>query len=325
MKTKQNGCFLSIILMIACLSSCTNSNEQDPCKNIIDESNVSVNWNDTETIKEINSYETNVSVYSMNNRTDTHLKLQQKYRLSVKQIDKLRYARMDTIPIKEGEGMYSSIANENEFVMLDMASGNVLFRFPLQNQANFDINFLNSNLGLSNVDINFVKNESKRLSLDCTENKEASRLVVSIPSSLINKTNRISSKMSFDTISNTLSEIECVENGADGSTVTTKVNYLYEESNGMYINIGKVTVIDKQYPVKKVMDNQKQIYNSPDDIPTISESDYKKLKDEGRVFKKNYVKFGDSSDLSSKQTILELYEDISLNKVDDALFRTLLK
>lgn len=92
-----------LILMFVCLMGCKNSNEQDLYKSIIDESNVSVNWNDTEDIKEINSYETNVNVYSMNNRTDTHLKLQQRYRLSVKQIDNLRYARMDTIPMNENE------------------------------------------------------------------------------------------------------------------------------------------------------------------------------------------------------------------------------
>lgn len=220
---------------------------------------------------------------------------------------------------------YSSIANENEFVMLDMDSGNVMYRFPLKNQTNYDINFFNNNLGLSSVDMDFVRKESKRLSLDCMENKDESRLIVSISSSLINKSNRVSSKMSFDTLSNTLSEIECIENNPDGSTVSTKVNYLYEESNGMYINIGKVTVIDKKYSAKKENNNQQKIYNSPDDIPTISEKEYKKLKIEGRIFKKDYMKFGDPSDLSSTQTILELYEDISLNKVDDVLFKTLLK
>ena len=310
---------------VAQLISCANYSDQNPCKNNIDESNVSVNWNDTESSKKINSYEANVSVYSMNNRTDTCLNLQEKYHLSVKQIDNLRYARMDTIPVSDKEDMYSTIANENEFVMLDMASGNILCRFPLQNKVNFDFNCFNDNLILSNVDINFVKNESKRLAFDCTENKEESRLVVNIPSSVINNENRISSKMSFDTISNTLSEIEYIENDSDGATVTTKINYLYEESNGMYINTGKVTVIDRKYPVKQAAEAQTEIYNCPDDIPTMSESEYKKLKEEGKLYKKDFMKFGDPADLSSTETILELYEDISLNKVDDSIFRTLFK
>ena len=280
---KTKICFLSVVLLAAQFIGCADHDDQNSCENIIDASKVSVNWNDTESSKKINSYEANVSEYYKNSRTDTDFKLQQKYHVSVKQIDDLRYVRMDTIPLNDKDYMYSTIANENEGIMIDTASGDTLSSIPLrikEIEADFDFNCFNDNLLLAGVDIDSVKDDCERLAFECTENKEESRLVVNIPSSVINIENRVSSKMSFDTISNTLSEIEYIENDSDGATVTTKINFSYKESNEMYINIGSVTVIERKYPIEQA---------------------------------------------SETETIVEFYEDLSLNKVDDDIFRPLLK
>jgi len=134
--------------------------------------------------------------------------------------------------------------------------------------------------------------------------------------------NIISRKISFDLNQETLAEVEIKAHLSDGTTETTTITPIYELNNGEPIKVGLLTIIDSIAP--SLIDgfpNDREIYNSIEDVPTMSLNDYENLEETGNITEINDFIFGDPADLSYTDTILEIYQDIEINNVPDVLFR----
>lgn len=316
---------LSISLIIMTIFGCSSNNEDTEEKAIFND-NITVTWDDKES--GIESYEANVNVYYKDNRKDSDFSLQQKYHFSTKMIDNEKYVRLDTIPLNDNEQAFISVANERELAVIDPITNNILYRIPMiESNNNVDYRIFSEGIGFSTINLDKVRSECKRLAFDISEDNNESKLEISLPSNLFNSNNskRISSKIVYDTTYELMIGTESVERTDDDSIVTTKVDYLYDNVDGIYVNIGKVTTVERKYNKKIEGKINKKIYNSSDEVPTITNNEFKELNKKGQLSKREYMRFGDPLDLSYTHTTLELYDDIKINKTDNKAFKSLLK
>jgi hypothetical protein len=92
------------------------------------------------------------------------------------------------------------------------------------------------------------------------------------------------------------------------------------------VKVGTITVIDsKAAELIDGIDSDMPVYNSPDDIPTLSESDFKRMMENGELNEMSGITFGDPADLSCIETVYEVYQDIEINAVPEQLFRLIRK
>ena len=82
-----------------------------------------------------------------------------------------------------------------------------------------------------------------------------------------------------------------------------------------YDNPNKITGISADVP----------IYNSEDDIPKLSQAEHAALQEQDTVVPNEQLIFGDPGDLSYKETVVEVYQDIGINTAQDTLFKLLLQ
>ena len=66
------------------------------------------------------------------------------------------------------------------------------------------------------------------------------------------------------------------------------------------------------------------MYNSVDEIPILSKAELEELEKTANVFESSEIQLGDPSDLSYTETIVELYEYVDINNVNDSEFKMLL-
>ncbi|MCL2138448.1 MAG: hypothetical protein FWH41_02835, partial [Treponema sp.] len=66
-------------------------------------------------------------------------------------------------------------------------------------------------------------------------------------------------------------------------------------------------------------------FNSPDEVPEMSEGELAALEATGTVSEIYDMTFGDPADLSNVETIFEVYQDIEINNTPEHLFRLLLR
>ena len=66
-------------------------------------------------------------------------------------------------------------------------------------------------------------------------------------------------------------------------------------------------------------------FESPEDIPEMSDSEYEELKASGCIEEISDMTFGNPADPSYTETIAEVYEDVKINAVSDETFKLLLK
>lgn len=135
---------------------------------------------------------------------------------------------------------------------------------------------------------------------------------------------RISTKVTYDTVSETLENMETIDIKDDGSTVTTSIDYIYQECDDNLVKVGMITTIDTKYDnLIEGVDENLPYFDSIDDIPEISDEEFEKLSANGNIFKNDSIKFGNPADLSSVVTIVEVYENIEINNIDDSVFKLL--
>lgn len=315
---------LSLLTIIAC-NNYTVNNAKPLADEIFSENPVNISWNGSKD-EGVNSFQADIEVFSMNSRTDEYVSLQNKYRMSQKTINGVPHIRLDFAPEFNG-GMYRSVvSNDTEIVLFDTNSGTVEYRIPIEEDASAkDLAFFTGETALSRINLSLIKSEAKRLAFDVIDTQETA-LSINLPSHLFQNEyeTRISTRITFDAINETLSEVETVTILEDGSTVTTGIYPMYEESNGEPIKIGSVTFIDTQVPTLiEGFAPDIPIYESSDDIPEISSAEAEQLAMEGNLHEVPSVTFGNPADLSSLETIIEVYSDIEINSVDDASFRLL--
>ncbi len=140
------------------------------------------------------------------------------------------------------------------------------------------------------------------------------------------KEKRLSTNISYDTANELMETVETVTEIEDGSIVTVVTCPVYEElENGQIIKIGQYSIIDTKSPVRYEGLEDLEYFDSLDSIPEMSAKEYKKLKKAGNITEVEDFQLGDPSDPSSIETIVELYEDITINTVDDSAFKLIME
>lgn len=321
MKKGKLGIFLILVVMVSCRNGLNTGNKEVDL--LLKENPVTINWHAKET-GEIESFSADVSVYEMNSRKGDEVKLQSKYRMSQKKIGNKLCNRVDISNLDSGADNYSALYNGEETIIFEPQTDNVLYRIKETNDTLKEIDFLQTENALTRINLTEIRERANRLAFDVTEEKEASKMLISIPSKYFDSTNstRLSTKVKFDTKNEVLEGVETVEILPDGTKITCSSYPLYEEKNGEPIRIGSVTTVETDVPI--LLDIPvTEYFEKPEDVPQISKSEYERLKKEGAIEEIENMTFGDPRDLDSTRTIIELYNDIEINNVSENMFRLL--
>lgn len=323
---------LVVLVSLACTSiffaGCKNSVIKTDAELLFEENPVTIKYSG-DVGAEIESFQANVQIHSMNNRTDTCAELRETYRLSVKTIDNSVLTRID-FPADEDMGISarSMISDGKDMIVFDTKTEVIEERISLNDDVSSDLDFFKLQNCLSRINLKLIRREANRLALDINEDSKTRALVLNLPPNLLSKNKYeelLSSRIRFDMNSETLQEVETVHLQKDGTNITTTTNILYEEKDGVPIKIGSITVIDAENPNKMPdISEDVPVYESSDDVPEISPEELAELEKKGVVSEKTDMIFGDPGDLSYKETVVELYQDIELNEADDSLFKLLL-
>jgi hypothetical protein len=276
----------------------------------------------------IQSYQANVHVYSKNSRKDTAAMLNQTYRLAVKTVNERVLTRID-FDFDESIPFRTVISDGEEALVVNPLTEEIAQRIPIGETDSPLYRLFENQTGLSRINLSLVREEAKRLSLDLQEDAETGCLLLELPPELIpqNGLDRITrSRAVFDATNDVLVETEVIMVREDSTTVTTLVTPVYEFKDSIPVKVGTITVIDsKAAELIDGIDPDMPVYNSPDDIPTLSESDFNRMMESGELNEISGITFGDPADLSYVETIYEVYQDIEINTVPDQLFRLIQK
>lgn len=324
--------FLCLILILETVFfiSCKSSQEKEiPYSKMFKENPVTINWQQNETSSDdIESFKANVSVYSMNNRTDTSSVLQSKYKMSLSTINEIPYSRLDFSPEFEEGKAYSVVSNNSQIILFDTFSNKIEYKISMQENISQDLAFLGMENAVSRVNLDLIKSESKRLSLDLIEDSKKS-LTLDIPNSYFfdnsnSLESRISTRVMFDVEQEVLSQVEVVSVRDNGTKITTNSYPMYQDNDGTPVKIGLVTVVKSEATELLQGFEDAQYFNSIDEIPKMSDAEYERILKSGEFEEVKNMTFGNPADLSYEETILEVYSDIEINTVDKSAFRILL-
>jgi len=273
----------------------------------------------------ITTFEADVEVYHMNSRTDAAPVLVSTYHLSTKSDDTGLSSRLD-MPATENTVAFSIASKNDDTIMFRTNNPSEALRIPAETAPPAALKLFGRETGQSRINLSLVREEARRLSLDMKE--EGDRLLtVSLPSSLFGSPNDgiTSRRAVFDMANDTLMEIQTVSVLEDGTTVTTTISPMYQEVDGMPIKTGAVTIVDSKAPsLLSGFNSDVQVFDSPDDIPTMSEAEYRALAAEGNVFEQSGITFGNPADLSYTETTVEMYKNIVINSDNSSRFDILL-
>lgn len=333
MNDRQKHGFMVLLLIVSfciAMTGCNNPVDQKKVDQLMTDKPVSVRWNPGES-NEIESFQADVEVYMMNNRKDTGATLQDKYRIATKLIDGTRYTRVDMDPqMYQGQTRMSVISNEKEIILFDPDTEVVSMRLPIDDvEVSADLSFLGLETGFSRLDITDIRQQANRLSMKIEDDDTSGLMILELPTELVGNFSdkRISTRIAFDTTEETLQLVETVDYvEEDGSTITTTMQPMYQEVDGTPVKIGMITVIDTQIPNLIEGDwSEIPIYNSLNDIPTISDQEFEELQAAGKIHEAPPSTFGNPADLSSIDIMMELYSDVQVNETPDSTFRLLLE
>lgn len=311
------------LLLLACSNAVTSPSAA--AEDLFNENPVTITWKG-DASDGIESYSADIEVYAMNNRTDTHTSLQNKYRMSLKTINDVPHVRLDFAPEFNG-GVYRSVmTNDKEMLVFDTNSGAIEYRLPVEDEVPQDLAFLGTETTLSRVNLSLIRSEAQRLAFDVTET-EGVAVSINLPSHLFADNpyeTRLSTRATFDAVNETLNEMEIVSVLEDGTTITTNLYPIYEDKNGEPVKVGSVTFIDTKVPnLIEGFDPDTEIFETIDDIPELSKEEAAQLEAEGNLHEMPSFTFGNPADLSYEETVIEVYSDIAINTVQDSTFRLL--
>ena len=315
---------ISNIFIVGMLLGCSGNSTQSEAEKLFRKNPVTINWTDKQN-KEISSFHTEVEVYSMNNRHKQNFELSNIYRLSVKLIDGVQYTRID-MGKQEGIDARSIITDGNELIIFNPITNKIDMRMPAFSDTERALKLFDSNnIGIGRINLDFVKSQANKLMLDINELENSPYISILVPELLLDSTEyetNISSKITFDTVSETLVSVENISIQPDGTTITSTLSPVYEEYNGEPVKIGTVLIVDTkvQELVGELPDDYIN-YNSEEDIEEITIEELEKMKATGSVFKEDFITFGNPADLSNIETVVELYTNIDINQVDDSEFK----
>lgn len=320
--------FILTTLLLGTLSliSCKNQPTDNSVMKLLEENPSSINWNPDSNKKQVESYSANVSVYTMDSRKSKDLTLDNKYRITSKNISNDMCFKIDIPKEYAAEKPKTYYSNSESFVICDTASGTVEQRIPLEKQnISNDLEFFSNLNTFSKINISEVLETSQRLSFDIN-NEDEQYMEISLPSKYFNDNTyqRISTKICFDKNQETVTQIEIVEIDEEEKEITTTIMPVYEIVNDIPVKTAEVSIIHTIDPNAEQVENPYGL-SSIDEIPEISEKEAKKLMEDGVMFESIDYDLGlfDTSDYT--ETIVEVYETIEINNVEDSVFRVLLE
>ena len=268
MQRKLSYLFILPALLIA--AACNNSvNGRSQFYEAFKNNPVTITWNG-KADKGVESFQADVEVHTLNNRTDVHAQLRDKYRLAVKTIAGRTFIRLD-FPADELHGIAarSMLSNGSEMVIFDPKTEVIEQRITLDNPTDPNLDFLKGETAVSRLNLKMIRSEASRLAFDMDDNEETGLLTLNLPPNMLgsNADDRlISSRVSFDTHTDTLYEAETVHIREDGTKITTNTIILYEDKDGEPVKVGSVTEI--------TYDNPNKITGISADVPIYNSYDY---------------------------------------------------
>lgn len=322
--------FYCCVLCLGFFVSCKNeiSTGDKSVDKLFEENPVTISWTSEES-SSIDSYSADVSIYEMNNRKGNEAQLKNKYRMSFKNINNRIYNRIDFDSEFANGTSIAALSDGTETIVFDPVSSTVLQRTKETSSGSTDFDSLGLETAVSRVNLSRIRSIAQRLSFDITEDSTNGRTIMDLPSSFFPASDfqkRISTKVTFDSCEDVLQEVETVDIQNDGTKVTVQSIPIYEECNGEPVKIGSYTIVNTDSTVQVPnYDSSEEWFESPDDVPEISDEEYEELKKNDLVEEIDDMSFGDPSSLSSVQTIVEVYNDVEINNVSDELFKLIVE
>jgi len=186
----------------------------------------------------------------------------------------------------------------------------------------FSCNF--ENQSTQKVVYKIIEENPPTISWSSSEELEVRSVEADVTVYSINNKKSNETKIMYDVANETLSQIETIDVLEDGTKVTTTVYEMYEESEGEMIKIGSVTVVNSEAATLLPGFEDVEYFESIEEIPEISETEYEELVEKGSVEVIEDMNFGNPADMSYEEVIVEMYSNIEINSVEDASFRILL-
>ncbi|QEN04435.1 hypothetical protein EW093_06895 [Thiospirochaeta perfilievii] len=308
---------LSVVIIMSCQQETSLSNLESSIGQQLDPVSIAVK---SGSIEDIKSFSADVTVYSGNNREIGGITEEQRYRLSVKEIDGIIHSRIDYPTDMFSDGIARScITNERDLFIFQSTSNKL--------EQRYELNLLEPEMGFEVFDsmnkmfiqaripnfINF-KTQLYDLTKDITVDEESNTLLVNIPSNNL--------KLTFDLIDELLIGSESEEILEDGTNLTTTTEYVYQEVDGEMLKIGEIT--ESKYDLNKSIDASDYglpIIESEENIEEMSLEEIDDLENEGGLAYEVIPVIGDPSDLDYIETEIQLYSEIDINSVDESLLR----
>lgn len=323
-KTFVIGAVAASIFCISCKKEIQSSVPQ-----IFEENPATITWNPSKT-DSIDTFAATVSVYEDSNRRTGGAKLQSKYKMAVKTVADKQYVRLD-FPASDNYAAKTVLTNGIDTLLVDTAT-NTIEQKITASEADLklinDLGYITSQQTLSKIDLSRVKSEAAKLALDMSENKSEGVFSVELPSKYFSddKETRLSTKVSYDSVNELMETVETVTEKEDGSIVTVTTCPVYEEvEDGQIVKIGQYSIIDTKSEIRFEGLEDLEYFDSLDSIPEMSTSDYEQLVEDGNAVTIEEFPLGDPSDPSSVETIIELYDDIEINVIDDSVFKLIME
>ena len=327
-RKKIKKLFFAVISVTLIFVSCSNE-PQNSIPQLFEENPATVTWNTSKTDC-IDTFAATVSVYEDSNRRTGGAKLREQYKMAVKTVADKQYVRFD-FPAKDKVAAKTVLSNGTDTIIVDTKTNQIEKKITAS-EADLkvinDLGYIISQQNLSKIDLSRIKTEAAKLALDMTESKSEKVLSVNLPSKyfLTDKEKRLSTKVCYDTTNELMETVETVTEMEDGSIVTVTTCPVYEEvEDGLLIKIGQYSIIDKKSDIRYEGLEDIEYFDSLDEIPELSQDEYDQLVDAGNAVTIENFPLGDPSDPSSTETIIELYDDIEINVIDDSIFKLIME
>lgn len=327
-RKKIKKLFFAVVSVTLIFVSCSNE-PQNSVPQLFEENPATVTWNTSKTDC-IDTFAATVSVYEDSNRRTGGAKLREQYKMAVKTVADKQYVRFD-FPAKDKVAAKTVLSNGTDTIIVDTKTNQIEKKITAS-EADLkvinDLGYIISQQNLSKIDLSRIKNEAVKLALDMTESKSDKVLSVSLPSKYFStdKEKRLSTKVCYDTTNELMETVETVTEMEDGSIVTITTCPVYEEvEDGLLIKIGQYSIIDTKSDVRYEGLEDIEYFDSLDEIPELSQDEYDQLVDAGNAVTIENFPLGNPADPSSTETIIELYDDIEINVIDDSVFKLIME
>lgn len=309
------------ILIIFCLflfSTCSNPVE---IKNTKNGSGPTIIYDNSKPLESIISYQAKVKVLRMDTRRISGVKAESAYKLSVKKINGQINMRIDYPPKPEFNAPARSLVfSGKNVVAFDTASGQVISR------ATWSADDGNTDNIMGKIGVKKIIQQYRQAAFDVVEDKTNPDLIaVHIPpvkiAADISEPVPESVILYFDQKMDVFSGSESITIKQDGTKVVLKDSNFYKEVSGQPVLIGRMSAVHYAFPKKLDTSDRDIPPLDPASAREITQAELKKLLKEknAQILDSNII--GDAGKLDNTVVTFKLYEDITLNSLQDEYFK----